>query len=225
MNKNYLNINYFIKFISLFLFWKIIILHPKLNKYSRETMFSVYRSLMCIYFTLYALENFICNFNDIFTNPFTLKESYDNITEWFIVYLLFDIIIMFYIKNKRIDLHIHHIWSLIVYVIGKYYGNCGAIYNMALIIEAISLVSGLDSMAIEDNNNKESYYYKLYRKHIINYVRLPIFVISFIILIMHQDKGHFIPWLSLVVSVFIMGGLDYYWKKKCDKVINKYKNN
>lgn len=220
-----MNTNYFIKIFALFIFWKIIMLHQKLNKYSRETRFSVYRSLLCIYFTLYALENFIYNFNDIFTDPFMIRESYTDITEWFIAYIIFDIIIMFYIKNKRIDLGLHHILSLTVYSIGKYYGICGAIYNFALISEAISLVSGVDSMATENNNMKESYYYKLYRKNIIKYIRLPLLIISLVTIIKHKNQVNFVIWLNLIFTILSMVGLDYYWTKKCNKVINKYKNN
>ena len=100
---------YFIKIIILFLFWKIIKRHPKLNKYKNETMFSVYRSLMCLYFMLHAVENLICNFSDLFTNPFEEKDGYTEITDWFVVYLIFDIFKMIINKNTRIDLYIHHL--------------------------------------------------------------------------------------------------------------------
>ena len=83
---------YFIKLIVLFIFWKVIKKHPKFKNYKKEAAFSVYRSLMCLYFMLYALENFICNFKDIFNNPYAEKECYSDVTDWFVVYLFMDII-------------------------------------------------------------------------------------------------------------------------------------
>ena len=224
-NNNFINnnISLFIQAIALFVFWKIIKQHPKLRKYKNETMFSVYRSLMCLYFMLFALENLLCNFRDLFTDPFESKDCYSEITDWFIVYLGYDIIKMIINKNTRIDLYLHHVWCLASYIIGKCFGKCGAIYNLVLINEAISIVSGVDSMAMEDNKMKESYYYKLYRRNIIRYLRLPIWIIGLLIVVRHTHKLNSFVWWNMVLSSFVMLGLDHYWEKKCDKVIEKYK--
>ena len=219
-----LSSHYSIKIIILFLFWKIIKRHPKLNQYKKETMFSVYRSLMCFYFMLHSIENLICNFGDLFTNPFEQKEVYSEITEWFIVYLGFDILKMIVNRNTRIDLYLHHVWCLASYIIGKSFGCCGAIYNLVLINEAISVVSGIDSMAMEDDRMKESYYYKLYRRNIIRYLRLPIWIIGMLIVVRHTHKLNSFIWWNMVLSSFVMIGLDHYWEKKCNKVVNKYRN-
>jgi hypothetical protein len=215
---------YYIKMIALFVFWKLIKLHPNFKKYKKETAFSVYRSLLCIFFLLYALENFINNFSDLFTNPFTKRECYDDITNWFIVYLIFDILKMIHYKNKRIDLYLHHIWCLTSVIISKSSGVCHSLYNLPLIAEAISVVSGVDSMAMEDGNMKESYYYKLYRRNIIRYVRLPLWIILFLLVLRNTHKIPQIVWYNCILSAFVMLGLDRYWEKKCDKVVKKYKN-
>ena len=216
---------YYIKMITLFIFWKIIKLHPKFKNYNKETVFSVYRSLLCIYFMLYALENFVNNFCDLFTNPFTRRECYDDITNWFIVYLIFDILKMIHYKNKRIDLYIHHLWCLGSILLAKQYGVCHSLYNLPLIAEAISVVSGVDSMAMEDNRMKESYYYKLYRRNIIRYIRLPLWIILLLLIIRNTHKIPKIVWYNCILSAFVMLGLDHYWERKCDKVVNKYNNN
>ncbi len=215
---------YFIKLIVLFIFWKVIKKHPKFKNYKKETAFSVYRSLMCLYFMLYALENFICNFKDIFNNPYAEKECYSDVTDWFVVYLFMDIIKLLMDKNKRIDLYLHHGWCLISIIISKYYNKCGALYNLVLINEAISIVSGIDLMAMEDNKMKESYYYKLYRRNIIRYLRLPIWIIALLLVVRHTHKSNSIIWWNSVLSSFIMIGLDHYWENKCNKVVNKYVN-
>ena len=174
---------------------------------------------------LYSLENVICNFKDLFHNPTVKKECYTDITDWFLVYLLMDIIKMIFEKNKRIDLYLHHGWCIISFIIAKYFGQCSAIFNLVLVNEAISIVSGIDLMAMEDNKMKESYYYKLYRRNVIRYLRLPIWIISLILIIRHTHKLNKWLWWNLVVTAFGMIGLDHYWEKKCDKVINKYKKN
>ena len=127
-------------------------------------------------------------------------------------------------KNKRIDLYLHHGWCLISIIISKYYNKCGALYNLVLINEAISIVSGIDLMAMEDNKMKESYYYKLYRRNIIRYLRLPIWIIALLLVVRHTHKSNSIIWWNSVLSSFIMIGLDHYWENKCNKVVNKYVN-
>ena len=97
-------------------------------------------------------------------------------------------------------------------------------YNLVLINEAISIVSGIDLMAMEDNKMKESYYYKLYRRNIIRYLRLPIWIIALLLVVRHTHKSNSIIWWNSVLSSFIMIGLDHYWENKCNKVVNKYVN-
>lgn len=217
--------NYYIKILVLFLFWKIVKQHPKFKDYKKETAFSVYRSLMCLYFMLYSLENVICNCKDLFSAPTLNRECYSDITDWFVVYLIMDIIKLALEKNTRIDLYMHHAWCLVSFIISKYMGQCGALFNLVLVNEAISIVSGIDLMAMEDNKMTESYYYKLYRRNIIRYLRLPIWIISLLLVVRHTHKLNRWVWWNSILTCFVMIGLDHYWEKKCDKVINKYKKN
>jgi hypothetical protein len=216
--------NYYIKLISLFIFWEFIKKHPNLKKYKPNIIFSVYRSLFCIFFMFYSLENLINNFSDLFTDILIERDCYNDITEWFIIYLIFDLIKMIHLKNKRIDLYVHHVYCLVSVMLAKSYNVCHSIYNLPLIAEAISVVSGLDSMAMEDNNMDESYYYKLYRKGIIKYIRLPIWIISLLLTIKNTHCLPKIVWYSAIFGQFMMLGLDNYWEKKCNKVIKKYEN-
>ena len=55
-------------------------------------------------------------------------------------------------KNKRIDLYIHHFWCLASFLLAKKYDHCGYFHSLLLFNEIISVVSGIDSMAMEDNN-------------------------------------------------------------------------
>jgi hypothetical protein len=71
--------NYYIKLVVLFIFWKIIKRHPKFKDYKKETVFSMYRSLMCLFFMLYSLENLICNFTDLLNCPIKERGCYQNI--------------------------------------------------------------------------------------------------------------------------------------------------
>ena len=58
---------------------------------------------------------------------------------------------MVWMKNTRIDLYIHHIWSLIIYSISYFNDDVGFMNNIVLIAEAISIVSGIDSLHMELN--------------------------------------------------------------------------
>lgn len=214
---------YILKLFILFAFWKIVKKHPNLKNYKKETIFSVYRSLFCLYFLLYSLENFLCNFSDLFTDPLVERDCYNDITDWFIVYLVFDLIKMISMGNTRIDLYFHHIWCLAGYVLGKYFNCAYSIFNLPLMAEAISIVSGIDLIAMENNEMEESYYYKVYRKNIIRYLRFPLWIISLLIVLKNTYKIPKLVWYNSIISSFIMLGLDHYWEKKCDKVIDKHK--
>ena len=157
-----------------------------------------------MYFMMYSLENIICNFSDIFTDPFIERACYNDIIEWFIVYLIFDLINMAIQSNKRIDLYIHHIWCLGTILIAKGYNSAHSVVNLTLIAEAISIVSGIDLMAMEDNNMKESYYYKLYRKNIIRYLRLPLWIIILLVAIRHTSKFPTIVWYNCIFTSILM---------------------
>ncbi len=224
MNIYNLSSNYGIKLITLFIFWKLIKKHPNLKKVKKETAFSVYRSLLCLNFLLYALENLICNFNDLFTEPYTNRECYDDISDWFIVYSIFDLIKMIFDKNKRVDLYIHHVWCLSTFIICKCFNKCSALVNASLLAEAISIVSGIDLIAMENNNLKESYYYKKYRKYVIKFFRLPLWIILLLMTIKNTRKTPSFLWYNFILSSIVMIGLDQFWEKKCNKVIKKYED-
>ena len=217
--------NYGIKIIVLFVFWKIIKLHPNVKLLKKQTAFSVYRSLLCLNFMLYSLENLICNFSDLFTDPYCSRDCYNDISDWFIVYSIFDIIKMIMDGNTRKDLYIHHVWCLISFIISKFYGKCSAILNASLLAEAISIVSGIDLIAMEKENMKESYYYKKYRKMVIKYFRLPLWIILLVLVVKNTRKTPSLLWYNFVFSSIVMIGLDQFWEKKCNKVIEKYKKN
>lgn len=216
--------NYGVKIVALFIFWKIVKRHPNLKNVKKETAFSVYRSLLCLNFLLYSLENLVCNFSDLFTDPYQSRDCYNNVSDWFIVYTIFDLIKMIMSKNSRIDLYIHHIWCLGTFLISKSFGNCGAILNASLLAEAISIVSGIDLIAMENDNMKESYYYKKYRKYIIKFFRLPLWILLLLITIKNTRKTPSLVWYNFILSSIVMIGLDQFWEKKCNKVIKKYKN-
>ena len=217
--------DYYIKIIILFLFWKLIKQHPELKKVKPETAFSVYRSLMCLFFMLYSLDNTINNFSDLFNRPLYEKPCFTDICSWFVAYLIVDIIKLIMDKNTRIDLYVHHAWCLGVFLIYKYYDNSGILINFVLVNEAISIVSGIDLIAMEKNDMKESYYYKKYRRNIIRYLRLPVWILLLLFTIRHTDKMNNLCWWSSILTSFLMLGLDHYWEKKCDKVVQKYTEN
>lgn len=214
-----------IKIITLFLFSEFIENYKKLEKYSTETKFNVYRSLMCIYFSLYSLEISINYLPEAYGLPFDFKnEEISDIQNWFIAYLILDIEKMIITGNKRWDLYVHHIWCLISFFIAQFYDKLGYFHIFLLINESISIVSGIDSIYLEENKKYESMLCKKYRKNIIKFIRLPIWILVLLTTLHHRkDLPDIMFWNGLLTSV-LMIGLDSYWEGKCDKVINEYIN-
>jgi hypothetical protein len=212
-----------IKIITLFLFSEIIENYYKLNKYKDETKFNVYRSLMCIYFTLHSLEIAINNFDEAYTNPFNFKnDETRNLSEWFISYLIIDLEKMIITGNKRPDLYIHHIWCLISFLVAQHYDTLGYLHGILLINESISIVSGIDSIYLEEDKKYESMLCKKYRKNIIRLIRLPIWIIVFITTIYHKNNIPSIIFWNGILTSILMIYLDEYWYKKCNDAIEKY---
>jgi hypothetical protein len=212
-----------IKIITLFLFadW---IEHNDLTKtYKTETKFNIYRSLMCIYFSLYSLELSINNFGDAYSLPFDYKTpEITELSDWFMAYLILDIQKMIVSGNNRFDLYVHHIWCLFSFLLGKFYDKLGYFHIFLLINESISIVSGIDSIYLEEGKKYESMLCKKYRKNLINYVRLPIWILVLLTTIHHRKDLPSIMFWNGILTSLLMIGLDRYWEGKCNKIINEY---
>jgi hypothetical protein len=215
-----------IKIVVLYIFWNIIKYEPHLMEYKEEIRFSMYRSLMCITFTVFSFHNTLKHLSNGYTHPFLFHNiNLTEIHDLFCGYLIFDIIKMLSDKNKRIDLYIHHIWCLISFFIAKHYNHCGFFHSFILFNEIISVVSGIDSIAMNDGNMDESLLYKKIRKNIIQYVRLPIWIILFLFMVKYTNRIPKLLWWNGILTTILMIYLDRYWEKKCDKVINKHNLN
>jgi hypothetical protein len=175
---------------------------------------------MCLFFSLYSIDNTVNNLVEGYIEPFNFKyEGFNDISEWFMAYLILDIGKMAWMKNTRWDLYVHHIWCLASFGIAYYYDKIGFFHSFVLINEAISIISGIDSMYMEEKSMDKSKACKVYRKNIIKYLRLPIWIITLLMTLHHtHDVPNIMFWNGLISSV-LMIWLDRYWEKKCDKVI------
>lgn len=209
-----------IRIIVLFLFLLFVENYPKLDSYSPDTKFNFYRSLICMFFSLYALDNTLNNLVEGYNNPYDFKtEGFTDIAKWFVAYIILDIGKMIWMKNKRWDLYVHHAWCLIAYCLGFYYDKIGFMASFMLIAESISIVSGVDSKFMEDKDMDKSKLCKIYRKNIIKYIRQPLWIFCLLVTLHHASNlPNAMFWNSLVSSLILMG-LDRYWEKKCDKII------
>lgn len=215
-----------IKIITLFLFSEFVENYKKIDKYSIETKFNVYRSLMCIYFSLYSLELSINNGIEAYGFPFSYKtDEIVELTDWFVSYLILDIEKMVIFGNSRWDLYLHHIWCLLSLWLAQYYDKCGYFHIFLLVNEAISIVSGIDSMYLEDGKKYESMMCKKYRKNIINFIRLPIWIIVLLTTIHHRKDIPSLMFWNGVLTSALMIYLDRYWENKCNIAIQKYYDN
>jgi hypothetical protein len=212
-----------IKIIILFLFSELIENYYKLEKYKTETKFSVYRSLMCIYFSLYSFELTVNYIDEARSNPFIFKnDEITELSEWFISYLIIDLEKMILTRNTRIDLYIHHIWCLLSFLVAQHYNELSYFHIFLLINESISIVSGLDSIYLEEDSKYESMLCKKYRKNIIRFIRLPIWITLFFGMIYNRKNlSNIIFWNGILTSLLMLY-LDEHWYKKCNDAIEKY---
>ena len=59
-------------------------------------------------------------------------------------------------RNTRLDLYVHHIWCLVSFLLAQYYDVLGYFHVFLLINESISIVSGLDSIYLEEETQKNT---------------------------------------------------------------------
>ncbi len=196
---------------------------PDLKKYNTDTKFNYYRSLMCLSFTGIGLQIGINHFKNGFSHPFSFHhEDLNSVHYIFMAYLVVDLLKMIADKNTRIDLYAHHGLCIFGIITALNIGKFGYAHSIILICEAISIVTGIDSMAIEDNDDYLSYQCKRFRKNVINYVRLPMWITVLIFTLKYTNRGPSILWYNGLISSIIMICLDRYWLGKCEKVIQKY---
>jgi len=203
--------------------YTIVHYFPYLKNYSNDIRFSIYRSLMCITFTFMGANILLTHYEKGSLHPFSYKHV-DMIEGYnlFLTYLIVDIINMIATKAHRFDLYIHHCMCIIGLLISNYTNRFGYIQSIILICEALSIVSGIDSMAMNDNDNKLSYYCKKIRKYVIKYIRYPIWTTALLSTVYFINKLPKLLSIDLIASCIIMLYMDKYWKKKCEKVIEKY---
>lgn len=196
--------------------------NDKLERFSSDTKFNCYRSLMCLFFSLYSLENTVNNLVGGYIEPFDYKyDGFNDISKWFMTYLTVDIGKMIWMKNKRWDLYIHHLWCFISFGIAFWYDKIGFFHSSLLINESISIVSGMDAIYMEENQLDKSKKCKLYRKNIIKYLRLPLWIITLLISLRSSHNVPDIMFYNGLVTSCLMIWLDRYWERKCDKVLEK----
>ena len=211
--------------LTLVTLYSIVHYEPNLKKYDDEIRFNIYRSLMCIAFTCMGLNILLNYCKEGFYHPFSyINSDMKEAIHIFAAYIIVDLIKMVASKNTRIDLYVHHFLFLSYLLFCNYIDKFGYICSITLICEMISIVSGVDALAMEDGDNKTSYYCKKIRKFVIKYVRMPIWIVCglFTLRYIHKiETGLCIGGLAIPI---IMLFLDKYWEGKCNKVIDLYED-
>jgi hypothetical protein len=91
-----------------------------------------------------------------------------------------------------------------------------------LINESISIVSGVDSMYLEDDKKYESMICKKVRKGLIQYIRFPIWILVILITYYRMNELPSLLFWNSILTPALMIILDKYWESKCQKVIDEY---
>jgi hypothetical protein len=211
------------KIVILVVLQSMVHYYPDLQKYNNETRFNYYRSLMCMTFTCLGLHVGIRHFKNGFSHPFSYHHNDMNEIHYiFMAYLIVDLLKLAANKSKRPDLYIHHLLCIGSIILGISIGKYGYLHSIVLICESISIVTGVDSMAMEENDDYLSYRCKKFRKNIINYVRLPMWIALLIFTLKYTNRAPTAIWYNGIITSVVMIILDKYWERKCDKVIAKY---
>ena len=211
------------KIIILVVLHSMVHYYPDLEKYNNETKFNYYRSLMCLAFTCFGLHIGIKHFMNGFSHPFSYHNNEMNEIQYiFMAYLIVDILKLLADKSNRYDLYIHHLLCIGSIILALNYNKFGYLHSIVLICESISIITGIDSMAMEEKDDILSYKCKKFRKNIINYVRLPMWIAILIFTLKYTNRAPSGMWYAGIFIPIIMIFLDKYWEKKCDKVISKY---
>lgn len=217
--------NIIIKTFILSILWNTVNVGFKsLDKYDVNVKFSIFRSVCCLVMVLYAALNITRYGKEPLLNPF-FSTSFDikDLNEFFVAYLINDLINMAITKTDRAELWFHHIFALITFTLSPLVlKNSPIILNILLLAESLSIVSGVDSMYIFKNEMKHSMYCKKFRKFVIRFIRTPIWIYSIISTLTNYDRLPNLLIINSLAAMIIMPLLDNYWAKKCQKVIDKY---
>jgi hypothetical protein len=207
----------------LIVLYQLVCHFPALHKYDENIKFNIYRSLMCITFASMGINVLVNHFITGIQHPFSFKHNDMNeIYHLFTAYIIVDLVNMILLKSKRVDLYIHHIICIGGLLISHFTNKFGYIQSILLIGELLSVISGIDSIAIADNDMKLSLFCKKIRISIIKYVRYPIWIILFLFIVRYTDKVPNRLWYYLFTSSIVMVYMDNYWEKKCKNVIDKH---
>lgn len=211
------------KMIAMVVLQSLVHYCPNLEKYNNDTRFNYYRSLMCFGFALIGLQIGINHFHNGFTHPFSYKHYEINEIQYiFMAYLLIDVLKLAAEKNTRFDLYLHHFICMGSLMLAHSMGRYGYLHCIILVCESISIVTGVDNMALEDKDDYLSYQCKRFRKNVINYIRLPMWITLFIFTVKYTNRLPTILWYNGIITSILMILLDKYWENKCNKVIQKY---
>ncbi len=211
------------KIVILVVLHSMINYYPELQKYNDETRFNYYRSIMCLAFTCFGLHIGINHFKNGFSHPFSYHHNEMNEIHYiFMAYLIVDILKLAANNSNRPDLYIHHLLCIGTIILALNSKKFGYLHSIVLICESISIVTGVDSMAMEEKDDYLSYKCKKFRKNIINYVRLPMWITILVFTLKYTNRAPTGIWYSGLFTSIIMIFLDKYWEGKCDKVISKY---
>ena len=207
----------------LIVLYQLVCHFPALKKYDENIKFNVYRSLMCITFGSMGINILINHFRNGIAHPFSFKhEDMNELYHLFTAYIIVDLLGMVILKCKRIDLYIHHIVCIGGLLVSHFTNKFGYLHSVLLIGELLSAVSGIDSIAIADNDMKLSVYCKKIRINIIKNIRYPIWIILFLFIVRYTEKVPNAIWYYCFASSIGMMYMDRYWEKKCNNIIDKY---
>lgn len=174
--------------------------------FSDYMKFSIYNSISVLFMVIYSLYN-------IYTFPLRLPlENLNNIislNEWFIVFLFLNIILMLVYKIKTPNEWFNNIVLLYVFLsIKKMY-----ISNILLLTQSIRVFNGIYLYYIEIKQKHKEISAQKIRKWMINYIRLPIWILFFIFTLYNYNVINIIlmifPLIMIIYDRFVINKIDF----------------
>ena len=168
----------------------------------------IYRSIVC---SIVSLWSFLCTIMHWHSSPFATSPGIQAINQTMIGFLAWDMCLMAFHRNTRVELWGHHVFCLSTYVLMvEYFEHSNLLLAMLSMGESLSVLSGVDAVVVQYSGVTN-----IYRMGVIILVRFPLWLyLSYIAI--HPESPPAVR-VNCAIGVYCMVVLDAYWFKRCHR--------
>ena len=189
---------------------------------NHNVIHQIYRSIVC---SMVSLGSFLCTIVYWHSSPFATSPGINAINQTMIGFLAWDMCLMAYHRNTRVELWGHHAFCLATYVLMvEYFGQSNLLLAMMSMGESLSVLSGVDAVVdagVDTNMNHHRIITNMYRMAIIILVRFPLWL-YLAKMTLHPESPPAVR-VNCAIGVYCMVVMDAYWYKRCHRYLVKHK--